>query len=297
MLTILPRGRRLPDCRSALLIPLMACLCGCTHLVLKNNTNRTSATLSDILFGEVLDNVARFQNNPDTIATFAVATSGTVSVNDQFGFGISPTYSPTLTAAQQGGGALPILSLLFQTGLQRTLSENWSVTPVTDADSLRRLRCAYRLLVLGKAAPNYAFCDQEMKDYFAGEDAALAGYFPPRNWYHAGGKHDVPANACYVSRHDKTYVWVTPDGMNDFAVFAMGALNLATGKPQRPQETVIRKYKGERKPENLVETQVTTTEDDEAALKAIREGRAKPPERQRNLQPPFNPGLLTIPPR
>jgi hypothetical protein len=57
--------------------------------------------------------VARFHCSPDTVPSFAVATAGTVSVLHTAGAGVSPTYSPTLTFAQQGGGALPILSLLF----------------------------------------------------------------------------------------------------------------------------------------------------------------------------------------
>ena len=98
-----------------------------------------------------------------------------------------------------------------------------------------------------------------------------------------------------MGRHGDTFVWVTAAGMNGLAVFAMGALDLATGKLHTPQQTVVRKYKGAPTPENLVETQVTSTQDDEEALKAIREGRTKPGH-QRNLQAvPFNPGLLTLP--
>ena len=50
-------------------------------------------------------------SNPDTIPSFAVIAAGTVSVLDTSSAGVSPTYSPTLTFQQQGGGALPILSL------------------------------------------------------------------------------------------------------------------------------------------------------------------------------------------
>ena len=51
-------------------------------------------------------------------------------------------------------------------------------------------------------------------------------------------------------------------------------------------------------PENLVETKVTTIEDDEAALEAVRQGRTRPPERQRVTDfLPFNPGLLFVPRR
>ncbi len=284
--------------RAVLLIGLLLTLSGCTHIALRNDTVRTTNTLTDLQFQQVLDNVARFHDNPDTVPSFAVTTAGTVSILDTTGAGLSPTYSPTLTFQQQGGGALPILSLLFPFSASRSVTENWSLTPITDADNLRRLRCAYRLLVMGEVTPNYDFCSKEMKEFFAGEEAALADYYPPRGWYGMGGKKDVPKDACYVGCHCDTYVWVLPGGMNDLALFTMGALDLATGKLRTPQRTVIRKYKGEPKPENLVETQVTTTEDDEAALEAIRKGRTRPPERPRVTDSPrFNPGLLFVPRR
>jgi hypothetical protein len=284
--------------RAVPIIVLLSTLTGCTHLALEKDTLKTTNTLADLQFQQVLDNVARFHDNPDTIPSFAVTTAGTVSVNDQNSAGVSPTYSPTLTFFLQGGGALPILSLLFPISAQRAVTENWSLTPITDADNLRRLRCAYRLLVMGEATPNYEFCVKQMKEFFAGEEAALVDYFPPRDWYGVGGKKNVPKDACHVGCHGCTYVWVTPEGMNGLALFTMGALDLATGKLRTPQRTVVRKYKGEPKPENLTETKVTTTEDDEEALKAIREGRTRPPERSRMTEPaPFNPGLFFLPRR
>jgi hypothetical protein len=186
--------------------------------------------------------------------------------------------------------------LLFPFSAQRSVTENWSLTPITDADNLRRLRCAYRLLVMGDATPNYDFCRKQMKEFFTGEEAALVDYYPPRGWYGVGAKKDVPKCACYVGHHCNTYVWVTSEGMNDLALFAMGALDLATGKLRTPQRTVVRKYKGEPKPENLVETKVTTTEDDEDAIDAIRKGRTQPPHRPRVTDSPrFNQGLLLVP--
>jgi hypothetical protein len=227
-----------------------------------------------------------------------VATAGTVSVNDQTSAGASPTYSPTVTFPQQIGSGLPILSLLFPVSAQRAVTENWSLTPITDADNLRRLRCAYRLLVMGEATPNYEFCHKQMKEFFAGEEADLANYYPPRGWYGVGCEKDVPKDACYVGCHGCTYVWVMSGGVNDLAVFTMGALDLATGKMRTPQRTVVRTYKGDPKDGNLLETKVTTTEDDEAALEAIRTGRARPPDRPRLTDfSPYNPGLLFVPRR
>jgi hypothetical protein len=283
--------------RALLLIGVVSTLSGCaTHLALRDDTVRASNTLTDLQYKQILDNVARFHDDPDTVPSFAVTSAGTVSILDTTGAGVSPTYSPTLPFSQQGGGALPILSLLFPFSAQRAVTENWSLTPITDADNLRRLRCAYRLLVMGEATPNYEFCVKQMKEFFAGEEAALADYYPPRGWYGVGGKKDVPKDACYVGCHGCTYVWVTREGRNDLALFTMGALDLATGKLRTPQRTVVRKYKGEPKPENLVETQVTTTEDDAEALEAIRKGRTRPPPRSRVTEPaPFNPGLLFLP--
>jgi hypothetical protein len=278
------------------LLGVLSTLSGCTHLALQKDTVRTTNTLADLQFQQILDNVARFHCNPDTVPSFAVASAGTVSVLDTAGAGVSPTYSPTLTFAQQGGGALPILSLLFPCTASRAVTENWSLMPITDADNLRRLRCAYRLLVMGESTPNYEFCVKQMKEFFAGEEAGLADYYPPRGWYGVGGKKDVPKGACYVGCHCGTYVWVLPGGMNDLALFTMGALDLATGKLRTPQETEVRKYWGEPKPENLVETTVTRTKDDEEALKAIREGRTRPPGHPRITEPAqFNPGLFFLP--
>jgi hypothetical protein len=252
--------------------------------------------LTELEYQQVLDNVARFHCNPDTIPSFAVPSAGTVSVLDTSGAGVSPTYSPTLTFLQQGGGALPILSLLFPFSVSRGLTDNWSLTPVTDADNLRRLRCAFRLLVMGEATPNHEYCAKQMKEFFAGEEAALVDYYPPRGWYGLGRKEDVPGDACYVGCYGCTYVWVTADGMNGLATFTMGALDLATGKLRTPQVTEVKRYKGEPKPENLVETTVTRTKDDEAGLEDIRSGRTSPPQRARITEPPpFNPGLFFLP--
>ncbi len=282
--------------RALLLVCISLNLSGCTHFALQKDTVRTTNTLADLQFQVVLDNVARFHCNPDTLPSFAVANSGIVSVLDTAGAGVSPTYSPTLTFNQQGGGALPILSLLFPFSASRAVTENWSLTPITDADNLRRLRCAYRLLVMGESTPNYEFCSKQMKEFFAGEEAALTEYFPPRGWYGVGCKKDVPKDACYVGRYCDTYVWVLPGGMNSLSLFTMGALDLATGKSRTPQLTEVRKYKGEPKPENLVETTLTRTKDDDEALDEIRKGRTRPPDRPRVTEPPaFNPGLFLLP--
>ncbi len=115
-----------------LMLAVLPVLGGCaTHAYLRDNTTRTTATLTDLNYQQVLNNVAMFVANPAALPSVAVVTSGTVTVTDQKAYSSSATYSPTLPFSQQGGGALPILTLFFNPSVQRQLTENWTVTPVT----------------------------------------------------------------------------------------------------------------------------------------------------------------------
>jgi hypothetical protein len=95
----------------ALIACVFAITCpGCaTHRALSKHTIAANLTTADIYYQQVLSNVARFEANPASMPSFAVISSGTVNVQDNQQASISPTYSPTLTFMQQGGGALPIL--------------------------------------------------------------------------------------------------------------------------------------------------------------------------------------------
>lgn len=122
--------------------------CGrATHRELRKHTVAANLTVADLYYEQVLENVARFTVNPATMPSFSVVNAGIDNLEDAHGASINPTYSPTLPKALQGGGALPILSLLFGVNVQRALTENWSTSPVNDSDNLRRLRCAFQIVV------------------------------------------------------------------------------------------------------------------------------------------------------
>jgi hypothetical protein len=268
-------------------LPLLA---GCrTHQALRDNTVRTTSTLADLNYQQVLDNVARFVANPSTMPYFAVVNAGTITVADTKSASGSATYNPTLTLSQQGGGALPVLSLLANPSASRSLTENWSVVPVTDVDNLRRIRCAYELVVLGGETTDCDNCRKILKDFYLGEQDRLDCMLPA-GWFHTGCKHDVPDNACYVSHCGDTFVWVISGDMEGFTRFTMTILDLATGKPHAPIRTVVKTYKADGKLDN---TQVTTTEIDEEALKRFKE---QGQDRQRRLDAPLvNPGMFFVP--
>jgi len=152
-------------------------LTGCaTHHSLRQNTLSTTATIADLNCQQVLDNVARFVAHPDALPSLAVVNNGSVLVTDQSAVGGAATYSPTLTHLQQIGG-FPILSLFFAPTVTHNVVETWSVAPVTDAERLRRIRCAFQFLVLGGIEDGPCNdCQQQLGKFFGGEITGAGGF-------------------------------------------------------------------------------------------------------------------------
>jgi hypothetical protein len=264
---------------------------GCaTHRALQYHTVAANLTVSDMYHQQVLDNLARFLTNPASMPSFSVVTGGTVNISDQKGANVSPTYSPTLTRAMQGGGALPILSILFGASTQRSLTENWSTTPITDSDNLRRLRCAFQLAV-GTETSECDQCKERLKGFFVGGTESFECMLPT-NWYQFGREEDVPPDACFVGHYCNTYVWVTPDGVDGLTRFTITILDIATGEIHAPQRQVVKKYKGEPTPEHLESTEVTSSETDVEALKSLSKFQL---DRQRTDPGGSNRGLFFVP--
>lgn len=264
---------------------------GCaTHRALHQQTVAANLTVTEIYYQQVLNNIALFENNPASMPSFSVVTAGTVNVEDQAGGSLAPNYSPTLTPQLQGGGALPILSILFGVSASRTVSENWSTAPVTDSDNIRRLRCAFQLLV-GAETSECDQCQDRLRGFFHGGTESFECMLP-RGWYCVGSQRDVPPHACYVGRHCDTFVWVDANGVDGLSRFTITVLDIATGEIHAPQRTVVKRYKGAATPENLEETEVTSTETDQEALKEAEKFQL---DRERHETPATNRGLFFVP--
>ncbi len=275
-------------------ILLVGSFAGCrTHLGLRDNTVRTTSTLADLNYQQVLDNLARFHDNPAAMPSVAVVNAGTVTVADQQAVNANATYAPTLTFGQQIGSGLPILSLLLNPSGSRNVTENWSLAPVTDIDNLRRIRCAYQLLVADGALDSACIpCRELIKRFYLGEQEDLNCVIP-KGWYCVGCKKDVPECACYVGHYHNAYVWVNANGLDGLTTFTMTVIDLATGKPHAPTKSVVRTYGPDGKLHN---SQITTTEIDEQALKEMRKEAGQSERVRQYLTPPLvNPGMFFVP--
>ena len=60
----------------------------------------------------------------------------------------------------------------------------------------------------------------------------------PVGWFGVGRKHDVPKNARYVAHEGKTYVWVTPEHLEEMSKFTMVILDLAAAV-QEPESLTV----------------------------------------------------------
>jgi hypothetical protein len=278
--------------RSLFVLVALSLVAGCaTHGSLRDNTVKTSATLADLNYQQVLDNVARFVAHPAAMPAIAVINAGTVTVSDQKAFNTNATYVPTETFPQQAGSGLPILSILVNPSTSRNLTENWSLAPVTDIDNLRRIRCAFQLVVLGRETTDCDSCLELLRRFYLGETDRMDCMLPT-GWFQTGCKKDVPKAACYVAHCGDTYVWVLPDGLEGLTRFTMTVIDLATGKPHAPMKTVQRTYKADGTLDN---TQVTTTEIDTEALERLRKQPGADRQRSYGNPPPVNPGLFFVP--
>jgi hypothetical protein len=274
-----------------LAVVVVLLVAGCqTHVGLRNKSVKTTGTLADLNYQQVLNNIAQFTANPGVMPSIAVFNAGTVTVADQKTANTSVTGVPTISYGQQGGSGLPILSILLNPSASRTVTENWSMAPVTDVDNLRRIRCAMQLLVLrGREPSNCDECGKELDRFYLG-DSRRPECVVPLGWYCVGHKRDVPKQACYVAHHGDVYVWVMPQGVDGLSRFTMTVIDLATGKPHAPTRTVVKTFKANGSLDN---TQVTTTEIDEEALAKINRGGNRPRE---YLTPPtVNPGYFFVP--
>jgi len=194
-----------------MVLTILMCVAGCTHLELKRSATNQLSTLTDLQYQQALDNLAMFHQNPSAIPYFATFGTGVVTVTDQTSGSLGLEWNP--------------IKQSFTPAAQRNVQEQWSLSPVINVDNLRRMRCAYQLVVQGIGPPSES-CLETLQDCY-GKSVDLNSVVP-RGWYYVGCKSDVPPNACYAGHHGPTYVWVMRDGREGLSRFTLTLIDLAT---------------------------------------------------------------------
>ncbi len=252
------------------LLVLLFSSAGChTHNFLRRNVTKQTATLTDILYTQVLDNLAMSVSNPASLPHFAIIGEGTTQDVDAGQGTAGLTWSPFTLATEA----------LTMNG-SRSLQENWKLQPVMSAGRLRRLRCAYQLVLSGahyhlEAAPKQQSkivlegdtcidCVGEMikmkllpnpekfegwkeslqfetelkAQAYAEELVRVLNCNFPQGWYGVGECHGSAQDVCYRGRHCGTQVWVNSAGIDALSRFTMTVLQLAANDPDPPKTPV-----------------------------------------------------------
>ena len=117
---------------------LLAVGAGCTDTQLRHSTVRQSRTLTDIQQRMVIENLADMAANPGAMPWHASVSGGAAQVADT-GQGL---FSAGINLFNGSGGTFTSYSPSAQ--FARTVVQQWSLAPITDGDTLRLLRIAYR---------------------------------------------------------------------------------------------------------------------------------------------------------
>ena len=226
---------------AALAAVLVGGASGCTHNQLKRSTGFTRESLSDLRYTHILENLAMMVRNPAAVPNPVVISGGVVQVSDN------------------GAGTGDITNI-FPYGLlsaSRTVSEQWSLSPLQNAEKLMLMRCAYQIL-LGSELQHDTGCVEELQHALGDVDLCTA---IPRGWFHVGGKRDVPRSARYCGHYHDTYVWVNDEGLDDFSRFYLTMMRLYQLELEKKTATVTRTYEGPPTANALAQTVVQTIEE------------------------------------
>jgi hypothetical protein len=204
---------------------------GCTAMSLERHALNQIASITDLRYKEVLDNLARLAAAPGALPSFAIVADGTAQINDT-GILDSKILWNHMFAA---GFASETLGGTATHNPQLT----WTLNPVVDEPRLKALQCALQWALYGPPEPG-SECAKSLKKFQV--DFELAKI--PPSWLHVGKCKDVPKDACYVAHCHGTYVWVTLEGLAGLSAFTLVLLDIGTVVYEslelpKPQATVV----------------------------------------------------------
>jgi len=226
-------------------IPVLAC--GCTHDQLRRSTSQTQESMSDLRYKHILDNLAMMVRNPATVPNPVAINGGVVQISDS-GSGIgSITWNAFGMARTQ--------YLLNFTG-SRTVSEQWSLTPLHNPEKLKLMRCAFQLL-LNSDLVHSDDTEQKLRAFLGDDEFAAA---IPKGWFGVGTKHQVPRDARFCGSYHDVYVWVMDDGLDGLSRFYLTILRIALLEANQRTAHVTRTYEGAPSAGKLKTTEVRSVE-------------------------------------
>lgn len=236
---------------------------GCAHHQLRWDTIKQSETLTTIYEQQVLDNLAMFVYDHNSLPFFAFPNAGGSNVNDVGGWRWNIFWSRAASGFASSDMGL---------NGTRSLTESWTLTPVTDPRKLELMRCAFQKSASACTSsgssgtcPN---CERAFAKFYTGNPGGAIPDQATGNgsvtseclgadcWFGFGCKKCVPKHCrCLkVGHYCGVYVWVMPHGQDELTKLTLAILDYAiysaaAGAP-KPTKEVTWYFDASGKPSN-----------------------------------------------
>ena len=251
-----------PFARSSSVWPLflLGLLSGCQTVQLRVGSINQAGSYGNIQEQQVLDNLAKFVYDINSLPTFAFSGQGNNQVLDQVSLGSTTTWE------RIAEGLYGWFSSTLEPFAQRQAYQNWVLQPVNDPRRLDLMRCAYQQVVRanlvarglqntgccpscpGGVCPD---CEKRFNTFYTGRPTTptplpgdpkdsggvtnrCLGHNPV--WFAWGCKKDMPKD-CKCLKHGHycgVYVWVLPGGEDELTKLSMAILDYAVNLPTTP---------------------------------------------------------------
>lgn len=176
---------------------------GCANTVNQRSATRQGASIDELIRQQVIDNVAKFAQDPGAFPHLSLPTMGSSGISQGAGIGNGLFFNP-----------FELTSWSLSPTASRNHTVGWTMEPVTDPDAIRRMRAAYLQAV---SNPNW-FCRGCRSDV----------------------PHRQPC--MWVGHHCGTYVWVTPGcGTEELTNLTLAVLEAALYEPDGPPAPAMKK--------------------------------------------------------
>jgi hypothetical protein len=221
---------------------------GCAHQQLRWNTVKQSQTLTDIYEQQVLDNLAMFVYDANSLPFFSFPNAGAADVNDEGNL----TAGIDFTRLAKGFSAADI-------GLsgKRSAKESWTLTPIVDPRKLELMRCAYQQAIsncgFGELSTTCPNCTRAFNKFYTGNPnkpvsndsgAVTSDCLNSGCWLGYGCSKCVPScDPCIkVGHYCGLYVWVLPGGQNELTKLTLSILDYAFYPPAQTRQKEVEWY-------------------------------------------------------
>ena len=235
------------------------CVTGCTDSQLRVNTVRESLTAFKIDEQQVLDNLAQFVCDYNSMPSFCYPNLGSSIVTDAGNAGMAPNWSRVVQGPTAGEFLFTALGLSLTTS--RQAQESFTLQPINDPRKLELMRCAYQRAVAscgfgppgaangpmaatfdpaagGKESQRCPDCEAIFNKFYTGDPNGVirdhAQGITTSDclksevcWFHTGCKKCVPKHCDCVGRRGDVYIWVLPEGRDQLTKLTLAILDYA----------------------------------------------------------------------